>query len=50
MLGVTSQIALYESRKKFFSIILTETYKTVNISETRIDQIGQISYETTAYI
>jgi len=34
---ITSRIVLYELRKEFFSIILTKIYKTLNISETKID-------------
>jgi len=34
---VTSRIALYKSRKKFFSIILIKIYETVNISEARVE-------------
>jgi len=35
-LKVPLRIALYESRKQFFSIILTEIYKTMNILKSRI--------------
>jgi len=49
MPGITSWIASYESRKKLFSIILTETYKTMNISEARIARISLVLNETDTY-